>query len=111
MIERNFSRFLFSNSAGSQRGLFLWGLLLIILRDPLLFVYSRFWAEEGIIFYSFAYLKSAWESFTTLQVGYYTLFNLLVSELAVCFPIEQGPLITTISACLVQLAAISIIVF
>jgi hypothetical protein len=111
MLEKNFSRFIFSNSSNNRRGVFFWGLFLIILREPLLFVHTRFWAEEGIIFYSFAYLKSAWENFTTLQVGYYTLFNVAISELAVCFPVEKGPLITTLAAGMVQLIPVAIIAF
>jgi hypothetical protein len=91
--------------------LFIFGIIWIILREPLLFVHTRFWAEEGIIFYSSAVLNTFWENITTVHVGYYTLFNVLITEFAVLFPLESGPLITTLAGFLITVIPVYIIAF
>ena len=86
--------------------------LLIILREPALFLTPRIWAEEGFIFYSFALRHSVWDIFTTAHVGYLTLFNSIVSTLqAKVFSVENAATVSTYMGFLVQLVPIYIISF
>jgi hypothetical protein len=88
------------------------GILLIVLREPALFIYPRLWAEEGTIFYAFARHHSVWEIFTTSHVGYLTLFNSLVSTIqAKLFSVENAACVSTYMGFLVQLTPICIIAF
>jgi hypothetical protein len=91
--------------------LFIFGLIWIILREPLLLVHARFWAEEGVIFYSSAFLHDFWGNISTVFVGYYTLFNILIVEFAVLFPLEFGPLVTTLAGLIITLIPVYIIAF
>lgn len=69
--------------------------VIIAARCPEILYQPRFWAEEGTIFF-----VSAWERFFfgnifTAHYGYYTLYNSLATSLAVMFPLESAPLVTT----------------
>jgi hypothetical protein len=109
--ENNFSWPVYLESLFVRRMLFVFGLIWIVLREPLLFVHTRFWAEEGTIFYSSAFMNGFLENITALSLGYYTLFNVLISEFAVLLPPESGPLITTLAGFLITLIPVYIIVF
>jgi hypothetical protein len=87
-------------------------ILLIVLREPALFLAPRLWAEEGFIFYSFALHHSVWGIFTTAHVGYLILFNSIVSSLqAKIFSVENAATVSTYFGFLVQLIPIYIIAF
>jgi hypothetical protein len=100
-IENNKQKWLF----------FLWGVLVTIIREIRLITEPRFWAEEGTIFYSSAYSNSLWENLCTINVGYYTLLNVLVSHFSILFPTELAPVITTVVGLFIQLLPLVIIVF
>ncbi len=86
--------------------------LLIILREPQLFLYPRLWAEEGTIFYAFARHHSVWNIFTTAHVGYLTLFNSIVSSIqAKIFSVENVAVVSTYMGFLIQLMPVYIIAF
>jgi hypothetical protein len=92
--------------------LFLSAVLLIILREPALFIHPRLWAEEGTIFYAFALHHSLWDVFTTVHVGYLTLFNSIVSIMQVkLFSVENAAIVSTYMGLVVQLIPVYIIIF
>lgn len=77
---------------------------LIILKEPSIFLYPRFWAEEGMVFYAFAYHNSFWDNLFTPLVGYYTFYNVIVSSLQVnFFSIENAPIVSTVAGLIVQI--------
>lgn len=87
-------------------------IFIITFREIDLLMAPRLWAEEGTIFYSFARHHSLIEIFTTVHVGYLTLFNSIVSTVqAKIFPVEATAIVSTYSGFLVQLIPILIIVF
>lgn len=86
-----------------------WGVLLVViavmvLRKPEFLYYPRFWAEEGRDYFAFAYNNPFWKNYLYPQFGYYTLYNSLATSLAVLFPLEVAPLVTTYCAFAVQAA-------
>jgi len=92
--------------------LFLCSILLISVREPALLLHPRLWAEEGCIFYQYALHQSIYTIFTTVHVGYLTLFNSIVSSLqAKVFPIENAAIVSTYMGFLVQLIPVYIIIF
>lgn len=87
-------------------------LLLIIIREPALLIHPRLWAEEGCIFYQFARHHSLYEIFTTVHVGYLTLFNSMVSAMqAKVFSVESAPVVSTYAGFIIQLIPVYIIIF
>src|SRR6185312_3797584 len=90
---------------------FLWLILIILIREIRLVAMPRFWAEEGALFYVFAYNHSFLENLTTIHVGYYTLFNVLVSSFSVLFPLKYAPYFTTYLGLAIQIISLAIIVF
>ena len=100
------------DTLGFRIALVIGSILLIILREPDLFLYPRIWAEEGTIFYAFARHHSVWEIFTTAHVGYLTLFNSIVSTIqAKLFSVEMAATISTYMGFLIQLTPIYIVAF
>src|ERR1700744_1638176 len=90
--------------------LLLGSFLLIVMREPELFLHPRIWAEEGSIFYAFARHHSTWDIFTTAHVGYLTLFNSIISSIqAKVFSIENAATVSTYMGFLVQLIPVYII--
>jgi hypothetical protein len=93
-----------------QATILLAALSIIVLRAPELFLYPRFWAEDGSHIFAYAYTQD-WLS-TLLRCEEYYLF---ISNLASLFAtrlvsLETSPLIITVIALVVKLAAISIVV-
>lgn len=87
-------------------------LILILYREFSLILTPRLWAEEGSIFLSFAYKSSITDIFTTVHVGYITLFNSIVSFFqAKVFPLELAPIISTAFGLLIQLTPLIIIIY
>ncbi len=91
--------------------LFFWSFILAFAREPLFFLEPRFWAEEGTEFFQFAYTHSFWEMVTTPLVGYYTLFNIITSHLALLLPLEYAPTVTTYLSLCIQMIPIAIIIY
>jgi hypothetical protein len=87
-------------------------LLLVALREPDLLARPRMWAEEGKIFLAFALHHTAWEVLSQPQVGYFTLFNALVSLVqARLFSLEAAATVSTCAGLLVQLLPVLLVVF
>ncbi|HEX8548179.1 MAG TPA: hypothetical protein VF691_14555 [Cytophagaceae bacterium] len=78
--------------------------VLIVFKEPAIFFQPRFWAEEGMVFYSFAYNHDLAETLLTPLVGYYTFYNVVVSSFQSTFiSVENAPVISTIAGLIVQL--------
>ncbi len=90
--------------------LFFWCLLLIVIRKPDLLVHPRFWAEEGEVYFQFAYLHSFFETITQPQLGYYSFISNLSAYLATLVPLKSAPLVTTLIALFFQLIPIIIVI-
>lgn len=80
-------------------------LLVSVWRHPELFYQPRFFAEEGTVFFSYAFNHSFLENLLHPQFGYYTLYNFIATSFAAVFPVEIAPLVTTYLALGLQLAA------
>lgn len=73
--------------------------LIIISRKPILLVEPRFWWDEGSIHFSYAFRHSAWETFTAVHQGYYSLINnvsFLIQKLF--FSVRNAPFVSTYMA-------------
>ena len=73
-------------------------------RVPELFSYPRFFAEEGSLYFSYAYSHSWLNNLLTPQHGYYTVYNSIVTSLAKLPSIDNAPLVTIFTAFVVQVA-------
>lgn len=77
--------------------------LLTAWRQPGLLYSPRFWAEEGSLYFCYAYSHSFIQNLLHAELGYYTLYHSLVTSLATLFPLELAPTVTTYAAFLVQI--------
>jgi hypothetical protein len=90
--------------------LFTIGAAAIVLRCPRLFFEPRFWAEEGSVFFAYAFKHSALSALTRPDGGNYDLPRNLASILAVNLaPLEWAPLVTTLFAFGIQLIPLVLI--
>jgi hypothetical protein len=69
--------------------------LVIVFRDPVLFLDPRFWAEEGALYFHHALVSPGLKDFFSPALGYYSLLVKIAVYLALFVPIENAPLITT----------------
>ena len=99
------------NSKKAKCVYLLWLILIILIREIKLVTMPRFWAEEGALFYAFAYSHSFFENLTTIHVGYYTLLNVLISSFSVLFPLKYAPYFTTFLGLSIQIISVVVIVF
>jgi hypothetical protein len=83
--------------------------LVIVFRDPSLFLDPRFWAEEGALYFQSALVSPGLKDFFSPAVGYYSLFVKMAVYLALFVPIEYAPLITTVMSGLVMLTCMVLI--
>lgn len=96
----------------SKSGLFLVFVILVVTREFHLFTDPRFWAEEATVYFLYAFTHSLNEHLTNVSVGYYSIVNVLSTALASrLVPLENAPIVTTISAFVVQLIPAFIIIF
>lgn len=86
-------------------------LLLIFCRCPQLIYEPRFWAEEGMAYFAFAYANPWLNALIAPHYGYYGLVPNLATILATCVPLEHAPLVTTLFAFLVQLLVSFYVIF
>lgn len=78
--------------------------LAVIARAPKIIFPGRFWAEEGGVYVAQAVYSSLAKTFFSTNQGYYSLFNKLAAILAAhLVDLEYAPLITGVSAFLIQL--------
>jgi len=76
--------------------------IVVIIRHIEFFIYPRFWAEEGRVYFLDAYINkfsSLWDS----HQGYYSIIPNFATYFATYAPLEYAPLVTTFISFLVQL--------
>ncbi|RKY06136.1 MAG: hypothetical protein DRP65_12150 [Planctomycetota bacterium] len=109
MISTNFFRL---TDSSKKWFLFLGAVLVICLRDYHLLTDARFWAEEGKLYFAYAFSHSIWETLFKAHLGYYSLFNNISMILAAkTVPLEYASLVATLCALLIQLIPIMIIIW
>src|ERR1039457_248890 len=81
------------------------------VRCPDLLHSPRFWAEEGTVYFSYAYSHSWIDNLITPHFGYYTLYNSLVTSFAATFPLDIAPLVTTYLAFAIQVLASFLVIW
>ncbi|MEW6564338.1 MAG: hypothetical protein AB1404_02430 [Spirochaetota bacterium] len=86
-------------------------ILIIIARAPSLLLEPRFWAEEGTIYFYYAYYNPWYKVLFTPQLGYYSLFPNIAAFLAQAVPLKYSPLVTTYLALVVQIIPFLIILW
>lgn len=95
-----------------QIGLFFLAMVLIVCREKVYFLSPRFWAEEGVIFFSYARQHGVLATLLRPHLGYYSLFANLASIMAVRLaPLEFAPMVTTVLSLAVQCLPIALVVF
>ncbi len=86
--------------------------ILMIYRAPYLFMNPRFWAEEGVYYFTTSFHNSWYRAIISSHQGYYSLFPNFMTLIAakwVC--LEYAPLITTIGAFLAQLLSYIVVLY
>ena len=92
--------------------LFFLTLILVVFRQESYFTYPRFWAEEGVVFFSFARSHTLIQALLQPHLGYYSLFSNLAAIIAAKFtPLKNAPLATTLCAFLAQGLPLVLIIF
>ena len=87
-------------------------IILVVFRQESYLVSPRFWAEEGVVFFSFARTHGVIEAFLQPHLGYYSLLPNLASILAArVVSLENAPLVTTLVALGVQCLPLCLVVF
>lgn len=108
----NLRDFVFSDSLSSRILFFFFCIVLIAFREIDFLIHPRLWGEEGKFFYSFARHHSLFEILTTVQVGYVTLFNSMVSAIqAKLVEPENVPIVSTYLGFIIQLLPVYILTF
>ena len=85
-------------------------LFLSYARAPGLFWHPRFWAEEGAIYFAYAFDHRWYETLFAAQRGYFSLYVNAASLLAASVPLRHAPLVTTGAALLTQMVPVAIVV-
>jgi hypothetical protein len=86
--------------------------LLIFFREPAFFFNPQIWAEEGALYFQYAYTHTWFESLFAAHLGYYSLFGSLSSTIAAkLIPLEGVAMFFLLSSLFVQLIAFAIILF
>lgn len=99
-------------SPGFQVSILILCASFILLKNPYLATHPRIWAEEGVIYLSYAFNHSFWDALWAPHLGYFSLTpNLATAIAAHCFDIYNAPWVTCSIALLVMLIPISLIVF
>lgn len=91
----------------SQKAFFLFiYFVLVFFRSPFLLTQGRFWAEEGCVYFQYAWTAPVWHALLAPHLGYYAFYPNLCAVLAArLFPIVYAPVMVTWCALLVQLLA------
>lgn len=86
------------------------GVATIALRAPWLLARPRFWAEEATVYFRQAFELPWLEALVRPHLGYFSLFNNLTAVAAAhCVPLAHAPLVTTLSALVVQAVPVVLI--
>ena len=110
-----------TTASKSKKAGFVGSLLLIVVlgaaivfRQPLFLSDPRFWAEEGRVFFRFAYLHDFLTGLLYVPVkltGYFLLCATLPTTIAARVPIELAPAVTTWFSLFYQVGVASLIAF
>ncbi len=93
-------------------GVFFLLCAVIIFRKPALFVTPRFWAEEGKVYFAYAFHHSWMDTLFFVVLGYYSLFTNVIAIIAShCVALEYSPFVTTYAAFIVQIIPIGVILW
>lgn len=93
-------------------GVLLISAMIIYLRRPSFFLEPRLWAEEGVVYFSYAHAHVWYEALIKPHLGYFALWPNLASTIAAnLVPLIYVPLITTFFAFAVQLVPITLILW
>ncbi|MCO4781963.1 MAG: hypothetical protein KC646_06520 [Candidatus Cloacimonetes bacterium] len=84
-------------------------LILLFLRNPKLFIYPRFWAEEGSVYFQTAYNEGFFNALFQVQMGYFSIIPNLGSALASLPPLHYAPFVTLLLSLIVQWINIALI--
>jgi hypothetical protein len=80
--------------------------VIIFIRMPNVFLHPAFWGEDGSIFFQLSWLDR-WSSIITGgTAGYLTLFQWLVGNFAIYFPVGVAPAIFNAAAIVLTLAVV-----
>jgi len=86
--------------------------LIIVFRDPSLFIAPRFWAEEGAFWFAYAFSHNWIDTIFSAFCGYYNFYPHIAALLASrIVPLEYAPVVTTVMAFIVQVIPVMIIVW
>jgi len=93
--------------------LVLSGVLLVVMiaRQPELLYQPRFFAEEGMKYFAYAFSSSLLDNLVTAHYGYYTLYNGIATSIATIFSPENAPLATTYLALGVQMLTVGMVIW
>ena len=74
----------------------------VLLRAPRVIAARRFWAEDGSVFFEYAWNHGPLDSLLSADFGYFLFLPNLAGLLAVQLPLEWAPLMVIAIALLVQ---------
>lgn len=86
-------------------------LFVMIARQPELLYLPRFFAEEGMKYFAYAFNNSLADNLLTAHYGYYTLYNSIATSIATLFSLENAPLATTYIALGVQMLTVGMVIW
>jgi hypothetical protein len=93
-------------------GLLAVAAMAIVLRAPALLSGDvGFWAEEGRVYFQYAWHHGAWAALWAPHQGYFALVPNLATVLATTVPLERAPIVTAGAAATVQLLTVALVVF
>lgn len=91
--------------------LFLTSISIVIFRNTIFFIHPRFFAEEGVVYFSYAFSHSLFETIFNPRLGYYSLLNNLSAAVSASIPLHLAPVATTMAAFIVQCIPLVIVVW
>lgn len=101
----------FQNNYLKKTLILLGGLFIIYLRYPLFLLEPRFWAEEGKVYFAYAYNHPWYDALFAPHEGYYALFPNIAAIFASLVNLKDAPLVTTFLAFTAQMIPLSIILY
>lgn len=82
-----------------RHSIFILIIVLVIYRVPKVIWPGRFWAEEGLVYFSKYFNTDIWNFLFSIDLGYYSLFNkIAVIVSAGTVPLEFAPFVTALFA-------------
>lgn len=81
--------------------------ILVLVREPMLVIQPRFWAEEATVFLMTAMNSPFWEALIAPHQGYYSMLANLAGIMATLPKLEYAPAVTTGVALAVQVTILA----